>query len=94
LERSPSIKATRTQVRGGDGRGQIGRERSLEFRIRERIPEVSGRFPDRIVQIRRAFTDGAVKLGGDEARVPLHEGSVLLPSFQEGLLVGLVEREA
>ena len=61
--------------------------------MRERSLEGGGQFPDRIVQIGRAFADRAVKLGRDEARLPLHEVRVVLPSLEEGLLVGLIERE-
>src|SRR5277367_5916232 len=55
--------------------------------------EMSGRFPDRIVEVGRAFADRAVKLGRDEARLPLHERRVVPPRLEERLLVGLVERE-
>ncbi|GMP01182.1 hypothetical protein TM239_27660 [Bradyrhizobium sp. TM239] len=56
-------------------------------------PEVGRRFPDGIVQICRAIADRAVKLGGDEARLPFHEGRIVSPDLEEALLVGLVERE-
>jgi hypothetical protein len=61
--------------------------------MRECSPEIGGRFPDGIVEIRRAFPDGAVKLCGDEARLPLHEQRVFLPGLEEGLLVRFIEHE-
>src|SRR5439155_14833298 len=81
------------QVRGGDGRGWIGRELRPELRMRERSPEVCGGFPDGVVQISRAFTNRAVKLGRDEAWLPFHEVRIGLPGLEEGLFVRLVERE-
>ena len=56
-------------------------------------PVVSGRFPDGIVEIRRAFAKSSVKLGGDEARLALHESSVVLPSLEKGLLVRFIEHD-
>src|SRR5258708_2066589 len=80
-------------MRRGDGRGRIGRELRPELRMRERSPEVCGRFPDRIVQISRAFADRAVKLCRDETRLPFHEVGIDLPGPEEGWFVRLVERE-
>jgi len=51
------------------------------------------RFPDCIIEICRAFAKSAVKLGGDEARLALHESSVVLPNLEKGLLVRFIERE-
>jgi hypothetical protein len=34
-----------------------------------------------------------MKLGGDEARLSLHDFCIVLPRSKEGLLIGLVERE-
>src|SRR5260370_39387458 len=81
------------QVWGSDGRGRISRQFGSELRMAERSPEASGRFPDRIIEIRRAFAESAVKLGGDEARLALHESSVVLPNLEKGLLVRFIERE-
>src|SRR5215468_3390779 len=81
------------QVRGSDGRGRVSRQFGSELRMAECSPEVSGRFPDCIIEIRRAFAESAVKLGGDEARLALHESGVVLPSLEKGLLVGVIERE-
>ena len=61
--------------------------------MREGRAESGIRFPDRVVQIGRTFTDGAVKLGGDEARLLPHEGSIILPCLKEGWLVRWGERE-
>lgn len=61
--------------------------------MRECGPKISGRLPDPIVQIRWAFADRTVELGGDEARLPLHEGGVVLPDLEKGLLVRLIERK-
>ena len=55
--------------------------------------ESRGRFPDRIVQIGRAFADRAMKLGGDEARLPLHENGIVLPDFEKGRFVCFIERK-
>jgi len=56
-------------------------------------PELGGRLPNRIVEIRWAFTDRAVKLGGYEARLALHEDSIILPRFENVLLVRSIERK-
>ena len=61
--------------------------------MRECRPEVSRGFPDRAIEIGRTVADRAVKLGGDEARLLLHERSIALPGLEEGLLIGLVECE-
>src|SRR5262249_1183762 len=61
--------------------------------MRECGPEISGRLPDRVIQIGRAFADRAVKLGGDEAWLMLHERRIVLPCFEKGLLIRFVERE-
>ena len=61
--------------------------------MRECGPELGGRLPDRIVEVRWAFADRAVKLGGDEARLALHENGIVLPGFEKGLLVRFVERK-
>ena len=61
--------------------------------MRERSPELCGRFPDGVVQIGRAVADRTVKLGRDEARLLLHERRIVLPGLEEGRLVRLVERE-
>ena len=53
-----------------------------ELRLQECSPEISGRLPDRIVQIGRAFAYRAVKLGGDEARLAHHEGRVVLTGLE------------
>src|SRR5215831_12077752 len=81
------------QVRGSDGRGGIGRQFCPELRMRECGPELGGRLPDRIVEVRWTFADRAVKLGGDEARLALHEDGIVLPSFEKGLLVGFIQRK-
>src|SRR5215470_2846134 len=81
------------QVRGSDSRGRIGRQFCPELRMGECGPELGGRLPDRIVEVRWAFTDRAVKLGGDEARLALHEDGIVLPSFEKGLLVRFIERK-
>jgi hypothetical protein len=57
------------QVWRSDDRGGISRQFGSELRMPECSPVVSGRFPDGIVEIRRAFAKSAVKLGGDEARL-------------------------
>jgi hypothetical protein len=75
------------QVWRSDDRGGISRQFGSELRMPECSPVVSGRFPDGIVEIRRAFAKSSVKLGGDEARLALHENSVVLPSLEKGLLV-------
>jgi hypothetical protein len=36
------------------------------WRMRECGPEIKGRLPDGIVEVRRAFADRSVKLGGDD----------------------------
>src|SRR4029077_4193845 len=59
----------------------------------ESSPVVSGRFPDGVVEIGRAFAESAVKLGGDEARLALHESSIVLPSLEKGLLVRFIQRD-
>src|SRR5260221_8225108 len=61
--------------------------------MRECCPEVSGRFPDRIVQVSRALADRAVKLGRDEARLPLREQRIVLPGLEKALLVRAIERK-
>lgn len=81
------------KVRRSDGRGRIGGEFRREFRMRERSPKGSGRFPDGLVQISRAFADSPMKLGRYEARLPFHERRIVLPDLEEGRFVGLVERE-
>src|SRR6202008_1701306 len=81
------------QMRRGNRRGWIGRELRPELRMGECGAEVGGRLPDRAIQIGRAFTDRAVKLRGDEARLALHEGGVILPDFEKALLIGRIERE-
>ena len=55
------------QVWGSDDRGRMIRQFCSELGMAERSPVVSGRFPDGIVEIRRAFAKSSVKLGGDEA---------------------------
>jgi hypothetical protein len=69
------------QVWGSDDRGRMTRQFCSELGMAECSPVVSGRFPDGIIEIRRAFAESAVKLGGDEARLALHESSVVLPAF-------------
>src|SRR4029077_12722712 len=81
------------QVWRSDDRGGISRQFGSELRMPECSPVVSGRFPDGIVEIRRAFAKSSVKLGGDEARLALHESSVVLPSLEKGLLVRFIERD-
>jgi hypothetical protein len=81
------------QVWGSDDRGRITRQFGSELWMAECSPVASGRFPDRIIEIRRAFAESAVKLGGDEARLALHESSVVLPSLEKGLLVRFIERD-
>jgi hypothetical protein len=44
--------------------------------------------PPFALRLKMSFADRAVKLGGNEARVPLHEGSIVLPDL-EALLSGL-----
>src|SRR5579883_1142711 len=61
--------------------------------MRERGPEICNRFPDRIIEVSRAFTDGAVKLGRDETSLSLHKASIVPPSLKECLFVRLVECE-
>src|SRR5262252_1449456 len=61
--------------------------------MRECRPEISGRLPDSIVEVRRAVADRAVKLGGDEARLAFHEDRIVRPGFEKGLLVRFIERE-
>src|SRR5215471_20772265 len=73
------------QVRGSDGRGRIVREFCPELRMRECGPEIRGRLPDGIVEVRRAFADRAVKLGRDEVRLALHEDRIVHPGFEKGL---------
>src|SRR5579871_2503490 len=80
-------------MRRGDRRGRIGRELRPELRMGEGGAEVGGRLPDRVIQISRAVADRAVKLGGDEARLALHEGGVVLPDFEKARLVGCIQRE-
>ena len=46
------------------------------------------RFPHRVVQVGRAWTERAMKLGRDEPGLPFHEIGVMLPHLQETLLVG------
>jgi hypothetical protein len=70
------------QVWRSDDRGGISRQFGSELRMPECSPVVSGRFPDGIVEISRAFAKSSVKLGGDEARLALHENSVVLPSLE------------
>jgi hypothetical protein len=53
-------------------------------------PVVSGGFPDGIVEIRRAFAKSSVKLGGDEARLALHESRVV-NGLSDGLPVKEIE---
>jgi hypothetical protein len=81
------------QVWGSDDRGRMIRQFCSELGMAECSPVVSGRFPDGIVEICRAFAESAVKLGGDEARLALHELSVVLPSPKKGLLVRFIERD-
>ena len=59
------------QVRRSDDRGGMSRQFGSELRMPECSPVVSGRFPDGIVEIRRAFAQSSVKMGGDEARLAL-----------------------
>jgi hypothetical protein len=80
------------QVWRSDDRGGISRQFGSELRMPECSPVVNGRFPDGIVEIRRAFAKSSVKLGGDEARLAPHESSVVLPSLEKGLLVRFIER--
>src|SRR5215831_17865276 len=61
--------------------------------MRECGPEISGRLPDRIVQIGGSFADRAMKLGGDEARLVLHESRIVLPGLEKGLLIRFIEDE-
>ncbi|HXA34805.1 MAG TPA: hypothetical protein VNW26_00600 [Steroidobacteraceae bacterium] len=51
---------------------------------------MSGGFPDGIVEIRRAFAKSSVKLGGDEARLALHESRVV-NGLSDGLPVKEIE---
>jgi hypothetical protein len=46
-----------------------------------------------MIQIGRAFADRLVNLGGDETRLALHDRRVVLPGFEEGMLVRFVERD-
>jgi hypothetical protein len=80
------------QVWGSDDRGRVIRQFCSELRMPERSPVVSGRFPDGIVEIRRAVAESPMKLCGDKARLALHERSVVLPGLEKGLLVRFVER--
>jgi hypothetical protein len=61
--------------------------------MRECSAVVCGRLPDGIVQVSRAFADRTVKLGRNEARLPLHKQRVVPPDLEEGLFVRVVERE-
>ena len=61
--------------------------------MRKCRPEIGRRLPDRIVQIGRAFANRAVKPGGDEARLTLHELRVILPGLEKFLLVRLFQYE-
>src|SRR5579883_2388158 len=61
--------------------------------MRERGPEICNRFPDRIIEVSRAFADGAVKLGRNETRLSLHKASIVLPSLEECLFVRSIECE-
>jgi len=45
--------------------------------MRECGPKLGGRLPDRIVEVRWAFADRPVKLGGDEAWLALHEDGIV-----------------
>jgi NAD(P)-dependent dehydrogenase (short-subunit alcohol dehydrogenase family) len=81
------------QDRRSHNRRRIKRELRPEFGIGECRAKLSGRFPDRVVQVRRTLADGAVKLSRNEPRLLFHEQRIFLPSLQECLLVGLVERE-
>jgi hypothetical protein len=61
---------------------KVVRPRCLVERARRsRSLVISAEFPHCIIEIRRAFAESAVKLGGDEARLALHESSVVLPAF-------------
>jgi len=71
------------QVWGNNRRGWIGQEFLPEFRMRECSAEVSGRRPDCVIEISRAFADRPVKPGGDEAGLALHEDRVVLPGFEK-----------
>ena len=44
--------------------------------------------PPFALRLKMSFADRAVKLGGNEARLPLHEGSIVLPDLG-ALLSGL-----
>src|SRR5271165_4078918 len=81
------------EVRGCNGRGRVVGNLRHELRVRERGAEGGGRFPDGGVEIGRALADRAMKLSGDEARLPLHELRVVPPSLKKGRLVRLVEHE-
>jgi hypothetical protein len=52
-----------------------------------------GRLPHSLVQVSRALADVAVKQGRNRTRLPFHEGRIVLPRPEEGLLVGLIERK-
>jgi hypothetical protein len=49
------------------------------------------RLHDRIGEISWAFADGAMKLGGDEARLPHHGDSLVMASLENDLLIRFIE---
>lgn len=61
--------------------------------MRECGPEIGGRRPDCIIEVRRALPNRLMELSRDEAGLALYECRIVLPDIEKVLLVRFVERK-